>query len=90
MTQPSAALRVDAIQRVHDFIAWSRDTVLTRRYALQSAVISLGIGVAFLPVAFTTLNNTTARWLALVGLVLVFGIPGLTKVIERPKVIERH
>jgi len=78
MTQPSAALRVDAVQRVYDFVAWSRDAVLTRRYFLQCSVISLGVGVAFLPAAFTTLGNASARWLALLGLLVVFGIPGLT------------
>jgi hypothetical protein len=78
-THPSPEPRQDAIQRVHDFVAWSRDTVLARHFFLQCAVISLGVGVAVLPLAFITISNTGARLLALIGLLLVFGIPALSR-----------
>ena len=83
LTKPSAALRVDAIQRVHDFVAWSHDIVMTRHFFLQCSVISLGVGVAALPLAFTTISDASARWMTVVGLLLVFGIPAATRVLRR-------
>jgi hypothetical protein len=71
----SANLQVDAGAARDDFIEWSSSAVGDRRYVLQMAVVSLGVGVAFLPLAFLDITDegTLVPWLIGSGIAVVFG-----------------
>lgn len=56
------------IEERNDFIQWVADTVTSRLYWLHAAVISLAIGVFFLPVPFIAVQNL--EWLVWVGVAI--------------------
>lgn len=58
----------------NDFIGWTTSSVLERAPWLQTSVISLGLGVLFLPIVYITpaLSETALWWIIFVCLVGVF------------------
>lgn len=83
ITRPTAETKVQTgknfielqQQRLNTFILWSRSPGLRRVYLLQSAIISLGIGIMFLPAAYLPANNFIAAVLLFLGLLAVFLLP---------------
>jgi hypothetical protein len=66
------------IEERNDFIQWATLTVTSRVHWLHAAVISLAIGVIFLPIPFLAISD----WLAWVGLgigIVVVCIPLVTR-----------
>lgn len=71
------------IQRRNTFIRWTSELVGKRARWLQSAVISLGFGVIFLPVVFLDIQDNIV-WLAVaVGLVLTLLLPNAKVLFKR-------
>jgi hypothetical protein len=71
------------IQRRDAFILWTSEIVGKRARWLQSAVISLGFGVIFLPVVFLDIQNNIV-WIAVaVGLVLALLLPNVKFLFKR-------
>lgn len=62
-------------RRYNIFIRWNNSAVLSRRRALQSAVISLGFGLAYLPIPYIDMQPLAVWAFALVGLVLTVLLP---------------
>ena|SRR3990170_817415 len=66
----------DAQRAMRDtFIIWTRASLLRRRYLLQASVVSMGIGIAFLPAPFLEINNDLLWYLVAAGLAVVIIIP---------------
>lgn len=66
-------------QQLHEerntFIQWTSEAVLRRIYWLQSSVISLGLGVLFLPVAFLQIQDTIV-WIGVaIGVLIALLFP---------------
>jgi hypothetical protein len=59
-------------QRRNTFIDWISKTVFQRRWALQASVISLGYGVALLPLPYLTTSG--AESIAIAGILAGIGI----------------
>ena len=67
-------LRSSQDSRRNTFVLWTRRAFMKRRYFLQASVISLGIGILFLPSPYLKIGNLL--WLLVViGIILVFLIP---------------
>lgn len=66
-----ATIREDEMEEVKAFIRWASAMILKRRNFLHAAIVSLAIGVGFLPVPFLDVSNGHAKYGALAGLVLV-------------------
>lgn len=64
-------------KRRNTFILWARRGAMTHRYWLQTAVISLGVGVALLPMPYLHLSYWMNPLVVLGGLALTFGVPWL-------------
>jgi len=62
-------------EQLNVFIRWARSPALRRLYLLQAAVISLGIGIMFLPLAYLPENNLFAVALLILGLLITFTTP---------------
>lgn len=60
--------------RRNTFIEWARSSPLARRYFLQAAVVSLGVGVCLLPLPYLQGGNSWL-WLIPVGMIVTFGLP---------------
>jgi hypothetical protein len=71
----SGLLPLDQIRRRNAFVEWTRDATLTRRWALQASVISLGVGTVLLPLPFLTFPDEQAFWISATGLLAVIVIP---------------
>lgn len=56
--------RDDQKDELDAFVRWTSTTALRRREFLQAAVLSLALGVVFLPVAFLDINNNAAFYAA--------------------------
>lgn len=54
VSSPSGLLPQHLINERNDFITWVTDSILQRAPWLQTAVISLGFGVIFLPIVYLT------------------------------------
>jgi len=73
---PSDVLPIELMfEERNTFIRWTTAAVLNRAQWLHSAVISLGLGVIFLPVAFLDINNIIVLIAVLLGLVAILLIP---------------
>lgn len=67
-------LRSSQLSRRNTFILWTRRAIMRRRYFLQASVVSLGIGIFFLPVPY--LDIGMVLWLLVViGIALTFLVP---------------
>jgi hypothetical protein len=62
-------------ERRKNFITWAQSTALVRKRWLQTAVVSLGIAVFFLPAPYIQLNNLSVTILAITGIICAFLIP---------------
>jgi hypothetical protein len=71
------------LERLNVFIRWARSPVLRRIYLLQASVISLGIGIIFLPAAFLALDGRYIVIWIISGLALVFLLPFAITGIQR-------
>jgi hypothetical protein len=79
LTQPRAgdpvegisSIRGDLNQQRNNFVQWMTDVPWWRTGCIQLAVISLGLGVAFLPVAFTSISDHDAFRSAIVASAVV-------------------
>ncbi len=67
-------LRMDQLARRNTFIVWTRNAVLRRRYCLQASVVSLGVGIFFLPAPYISIGQFF-WWLVVLGAVLTFLLP---------------
>lgn len=54
-------------QRLAEFLDWASDGVHARAHYLRTAIVSLGIGVALMPLPFVEIWNVLAWGLAVVG-----------------------
>jgi len=69
-------------ERLLFFIKWITDSALERAWALRTAIVSLGIGVALTPLPFLQLDETT-RW-QLIGAGAVLFVIVLVYQLVRP------
>jgi hypothetical protein len=75
LTQPRAgdpvegigSIRGDLNQQRNNFVKWMTDVPWWRTGCIQLAVISLGLGVAFLPIAFTNISDHDAFRAAIIA-----------------------
>ena len=74
-SEPSALFDQQMINDRDDFISWTSEVVLQRVYWLQSAVISLGFGIIFLPVAFLNVEAPYVWLSAALSLALIVLFP---------------
>lgn len=58
------------LEERNTFIGWTVEAVLTRSPWLQSAVVSLGLGVILLPVAFLEIQDLLV-WIASLAFVII-------------------
>ena len=58
-------------QRRNSFIVWARTPALARRYLLQTAIISLGLGTLLLPIPYLEIPDQIAICLTVFGLLIV-------------------
>ena len=69
------------------FVLWVREAILQRRWALQSSVVSLGIGILFLPSAYVSLPSGQEEsfiwYLALLGVLITFVTSLLAPVFDK-------
>lgn len=72
---PTGLLPLHQRQRLNEFIYWTREPGLRRLYFLQAAVISLGIGIIYLPVAYLPPTSWLIWLLIGVGLALTLLVP---------------
>jgi hypothetical protein len=74
--EPEGGALLPERQRVrrNTFIQWARTGPFARRYALQAAVISLGVGVCLLPLPYLRAGS---GWLVLIplGMLVTFALP---------------
>jgi len=78
---PCGTLRGSQLSRRNTFILWTRRAIMRRKYFLQASVVSLGIGIFFLPAPY--LDIDMVLWLIVViGIALTFLVP---LIIERPQ-----
>ena len=69
-------------ERLNVFIRWARSPSLRRVYLLQASVISLGIGILFLPAAYLPHYNLLAGLVILFGALVVFTLPVLIAALQ--------
>jgi hypothetical protein len=82
----SGDLETAQAARLNAFIEWSRELVLRRVYFLRAGVISLGLGVALLPVPLIDPHQLSTRavgWLSAFGLAFTLVVPSLYSVARR-------
>lgn len=75
-TRPkTGSLLQDAKSDRDDFIDWSSMAIGARRYVLHMSIVSLGLGVVFLPIAFLDIKDEGALvpWLIVSGVAVLFG-----------------
>lgn len=60
------------------FLTWTNAAILRRRYLLQAAVVSLGVGVAALPLPYLAADSVNVILFAIIGILLVFAFPVIT------------
>jgi len=82
---PRSSLR--GSQRVwrNNFVKWTRDQATKRRFALQASIISLGVGIAFLPVPFTEIKSEQVWPYVWWGLGAIIVIPLVVGLLERDR-----
>jgi hypothetical protein len=84
--EPSGGtLRSDQVSQRNTFIKWNRASVLQNRYFLEASVVSLGIGVASLPLPYLERKATVLWWLVGIGVFLTFLIPLLVERFQHEK-----
>lgn len=76
-SEPSDLLDQQMINDRDDFISWTSDVVLQRVHWLQSAIISLGFGIIFLPVAFLDIQAPYVWPSVVLSLALIMLLPTL-------------
>jgi hypothetical protein len=69
-------------ERLQKFILWARATSLNRRQLLNASILSLGIGVVCLPLAYLNLRLEAVEAMVLAGLVIT-AIPFIGLLFER-------
>jgi hypothetical protein len=74
---------VQAEFRLRTFLDWTFDGVLARAWALRAAIVSLGLGLAFLPLPFLKIADRTA-WIAF-GILVVAASIALFAIEQRLK-----
>jgi hypothetical protein len=70
------------INRLNAFILWTAESVYRRAFLLRASVVSLGIGVALLPVPFIQAGWLTGRVVLMIcaaGLLVVVLVPALVE-----------
>lgn len=77
--EPQPLPELQRIENLKAFIKWTSDITLNRSRWLQSAVISLGFGVLFLPIGFLELSDSIV-WFAAA---LCMGITLLPSIVPR-------
>jgi hypothetical protein len=60
-----------AEERLKTFMEWTFAGVLSRTWALRTAIVSFAVGVALLPLPFVAISNHTGAALAVVGGIVV-------------------
>jgi hypothetical protein len=70
---------INQIERRRAFIRWVTSAVISRKYFLQTSIISLGFGVFFLPAPYLNLSDNFVLTLIVISLLLTFLIPALLK-----------
>lgn len=68
---PTATGRVMVETRLVTFIAWCFNGVLARRWALNAGIVSMGMGIATLPLAFIDIDEQFAHGFFVIGVFLV-------------------
>lgn len=80
---PTGLLPLHQRQRLNEFIFWTREPGLRRLYFLQAAVISLGIGIIYLPVAYLPPASWLIWLLIGIGLALTLLVPLLIWLLQQ-------
>lgn len=75
---PHAQLEVFQERRLNAFVDWVSSIAFGRLYFLHASVISLGLGVLFLPAPFLDVSDGLVVVLTLVGLGAALGAPTRT------------
>jgi hypothetical protein len=75
---PHSSLPVYQERRLNAFVDWASSIALNRAYLLHSAVISLGAGVLFLPIAFIALPGWFVWGASVVSAVVSLTLPHWT------------
>lgn len=70
--KPHSSLPIFQERRLNAFIEWTSKIALDRVRFLHSAVLSLGLGVLLLPVAFVDISDLVAGIVAVAGLLVVY------------------
>lgn len=81
-TSSDSILEEQKIRR-NTFIRWARSGPLAHRYWLQTAVISLGIGVVLLPLPYVKVDDSLVLVFVLFGLLLTFVLPLVIPILEK-------
>jgi len=67
---PGGTLRADQVSQRNTFILWNSASVLKNRHFLEASVVSLGIGIASLPLPYLKSNAIFLWWLVGIGVFL--------------------
>jgi hypothetical protein len=69
---PSGLISIRLEEERNDFITWTSQIVLRRIPWLHGAIISLGFGILFLPIAFLTISDTDIKlWIFVVVCIII-------------------
>jgi hypothetical protein len=71
-TESGGTLNDSLASQQNDFIAWANSAVQDRRFFLQAAVVSLGIGILCLPLPYLQIASAAFWWLVVIGVVITF------------------
>jgi hypothetical protein len=71
--------------RLVHFMAWCFEGIMARRWALHAGILSLGLGLATLPIAFVSDSGKFQGSVFGVGLVVVAATGGITYLKDRPR-----
>ncbi len=77
--QPKGNPLEDQQEQLLAYLRWCKATVIRRRAFLNASVVSLAIGIVFLPAPFLDISDTASMVWAIIGLVPLFLVIALTE-----------